>query len=456
MAAEGSAVGAGPNRLGAFTITPGIQNEVEVKVAPNATCWLHAQGDDDLDHRIKVFADGEGYVRFHVGTDVLRGPALDPTTLVIDTESNGCAGSKHEVVLRAAHEPTHEFPPPPKPRAPQEFAGAIEYPGMTEAEALKIRAEDAQSLGLPPRPDQSDDRGRLDTWLRLVTRPSVFIAPQLRNNPDVSHLRTGDHTLTSLEVRVRPYELLLEQQKDSGNWCGYERLRGRHWEFKRGMLTPAWDARFSSIHGRWTVPHAYPPVNGSAYSCTWVGIDGDGTTDLVQAGTEHDSVEIGLYHTAVYYAWTEFLPQQPFEQVVANFPVSRGDDVRVTVDLQWGNGVQSLAGDAAFIISNLTTNAWTIVNTPRGTTTVGGTEAVWITERPTVSKSLPNLANFGTVTMTEAFAGRVDAPRSFVPYLSSNPSAENVIVRMVNGADVLATAYGLDYQSIRFRWHRFS
>jgi hypothetical protein len=44
------------------------------------------------------------------------------------------------------------------------------------------------------------------------------------------------------------------------------------------------------VHGRWHVPAVVGEFNRQTYSALWVGLDGDGTTDLVQAGTESDSV----------------------------------------------------------------------------------------------------------------------------------------------------------------------
>ena len=63
----------------------------------------------------------------------------------------------------------------------------------------------------------------------------------------------------------------------------------------------------------------------------WVGLDGDGTTDLVQAGTETDTVNYFNGFVSVtflsFYAWTEFLPQQSTAVEITNFPVSAGDQM---------------------------------------------------------------------------------------------------------------------------------
>ncbi|WP_236011751.1 G1 family glutamic endopeptidase, partial [Alicyclobacillus fructus] len=67
----------------------------------------------------------------------------------------------------------------------------------------------------------------------------------------------------------------------------------------------------TDVHGDWTVPNVYNMNQpfGWAYSCTWVGIGGYNTPDLVQAGTEQDFY-VSQYYTynSNYYAWFEVYP----------------------------------------------------------------------------------------------------------------------------------------------------
>ena len=76
--------------------------------------------------------------------------------------------------------------------------------------------------------------------------------------------------------------------------------------------------RFSWISGSWTVPHTYPTPGfaGTEYSSAWLGIDGDGSPDVMQAGTETDS-------DGSCYAWFEWFPN--FSIGINNFPVTPGD-----------------------------------------------------------------------------------------------------------------------------------
>src|SRR5207237_7700877 len=151
--------------------------------------------------------------------------------------------------------------------------------------------------------------------------------------------------------------------------------------------------------------HAVTPAPGTQ-SCAalWVGLDGDGTTDLLQAGTEQDATNINLGFLQLtltsYYAWTEFLPQQPTEEVISNFTINPGDEIFTEVSVGNADGGLSLTGAfGRFLIMNLTTGGYMFVNTPRAPTSVSGREAGWIMERPTVGGSLPDLANSGREAM---------------------------------------------------------
>src|SRR5689334_11284503 len=57
----------------------------------------------------------------------------------------------------------------------------------------------------------------------------------------------------------------------------------------------------TNVHGEWTVPTVNATYPG--FSSTWVGIGGYSSSDLIQAGTEHDSTG-----GTDYYAWYEILP----------------------------------------------------------------------------------------------------------------------------------------------------
>src|SRR5438445_12578071 len=49
-----------------LTISPNKSSVVSMKTLPQATCVLHAEGDNAAEHSFKIFADDEGTIRFHV------------------------------------------------------------------------------------------------------------------------------------------------------------------------------------------------------------------------------------------------------------------------------------------------------------------------------------------------------------------------------------------------------
>jgi hypothetical protein len=205
----------------------------------------------------------------------------------------------------------------------------------------------------------------------------------------------------------------------SSNWSGYV-LQGS----------------FTSVVGTWTVPTVVAPTKKkrtNRFSSSWVGIDGDENSDLIQAGTEQD-----WYHRrAAYQAWWETLqpngelPEQP----ILSLTIHPGDSMSVSITegaaLQW-----------TISVSDLTTGRnFTVVRTYRGP----GTSAEWIQETPTIGRRLATLADDTTVTFDH---GRVNGlnpalttsdriimvSKAFVPI--ETPSTPNT------NRDGFAVAYG--------------
>jgi hypothetical protein len=146
----------------------------------------------------------------------------------------------------------------------------------------------------------------------------------------------------------------------------------------------------TAIHAAWIVPAATaPPATG--YAATWVGIGGQDTDDLIQAGTEQD-IEDGV---TTYYAWVEVLPDDSLGVSPRRLPVHPGDLFAVTIANTGGDGW-------GVMLENRTTSQHLSLTT---TYTSCMCAAEWIEEVPElVDVSDPALANFGTVTFTEATA----------------------------------------------------
>jgi hypothetical protein len=414
--------------------------------APDAVCWVHAEGDDDPAHRLRVYADPEGVARFHVRPEHASN---ELARLVIDAHAGGRV-TRQPLHLRADHLPTAEMPAPPVdlPKAP---AGSTTRPALSREQAAALSHKDMLDGGYPMAPDPDHAPAAYEHWLQLVAVPMTIVEAKSVISPDISHGRA--------ERTSNP----TAGNATSANWCGYELLRSlRFIRGPLGFIEFALTDPYDWITGTWRVP----AVSGESFKQTnssfWVGLDGDGTTDLVQAGTESDNLTLpfpffGPLSLSTFYAWTEFLPQQPTEQTITNFPVRAGDEIMTEVWMGDAAGDPSLSGYfGRFLIMNLTTGLVTQVYTPRGTTTVGGTEAVWIMERPTFPFGLPDLADFRSATMYDVLARRINSARQqgYVSYLTGATKV-NTMTNLA-GTDTLCTVNAIDSASMRFDWQAFN
>lgn len=188
----------------------------------------------------------------------------------------------------------------------------------------------------------------------------------------------------------------------SANWSGY-------------AVTSSTPGTFRSITGSWVVPRvgSRPPRGrgsigpgalgwvtlalgfgagrrvragtDTAYSASWIGIDGFHNNSLIQVGTSQNIVR-GIPR---YYAWWEMLPAAETEISPSLYPVQPGDAMLAAIARQ---------PDRTWTITlNNITRGWTF--------NLGGlryrgpqTSAEWIEEAPLVNGQLSSLANYGTVT----------------------------------------------------------
>ncbi|TNC22347.1 G1 family glutamic endopeptidase [Amycolatopsis alkalitolerans] len=149
----------------------------------------------------------------------------------------------------------------------------------------------------------------------------------------------------------------------SSNWSGYAETGGS----------------YTSATATWTVP-SVSATSSSTYSSAWVGIDGDGNSDLIQTGTESDYVN----GHAEYSAWWEILPN--YSVTIPGVTVKAGDSVTASVAKSSGSSwVISLADDT-------TGKSWSATKTYTGP----GQSAEFVQEAPTVGGSQSAVAHFST------------------------------------------------------------
>jgi hypothetical protein len=396
---------------------------------------LHLEGEKDPAQSLKIYADPEGMIQFHVQPSA---ESNETVKFVIDCVKDGKT-TQYSVDIRGSHTPTEAMPPPPAERALAYQHTGRAQPGLTLDEALHITDEETLARGLPLRPNPDDAPRAFHTWLNAVSTPMTVVEPYLISNPEVSHGKGKQHGPASFT-----------------NWSGFELDRSR-------VFSPVlgggirFTAPYDWVAGEWIVPAVTGELGTKTYSAFWVGLDGDNTNDLVQAGTEQDCLTVffpfGNINITTYYAWTEFLPQQPTEQVISNFAIRPGDRIFTEVWIGNAGSSRTLSGFfGVFVIMNLTTSVTTSIYTPVGTTRVGGTEAVWIMERPTVGGALPDLANYAAAIMSNASARQANSSH-FLPYQGA-ANKQIAMTNLTNTAN-LSTVTPINASSMLFLWQRF-
>jgi hypothetical protein len=154
------------------------------------------------------------------------------------------------------------------------------------------------------------------------------------------------------------------------------------------------------------------------YSASWVGVDGETNTSLIQTGTEQDSSD-------GYYAWMEILPAYQLQIVQPDgdlAPVEPGDDITASV-AEVSAGVWTIYLDDE-------TQAWYFEQ--NFDYSGPGASVEWIEEAPTVNGSQSVPANFGTVPFSET--GIYGDFGSGPGWYSTDMSAANEVA-MVNQSD---------------------
>jgi Peptidase A4 family len=352
----------------AFTIAPNVQTPIVVKTRPDAECTLHAEGASDSARTMKLYANADGYVRVHVSA---KQESEQDLRMQLDCASAGKV-TTYPIRLRAASSPTSDMPAPqssmPTPK------GSHVLPALTEEEAQQLSDQEVISRGYLPRPDAATAPDNYASWLEMVSRPVTLLAPHSVSRSDIG--RSGN-------VEAGAYS--------SANWSGYEAHHKKR--------------SYMGVQGEWNVPIIIVGESGNVtYSAFWVGLDGDGTKDLVQAGTEQDYVDEPPFVFASYSAWTELLPNQPTEQLVSLSP-NAGDDFFVSVWIGKSDGtVNQNGGYGWFYLYDKSQGQAVEIATALSGTYFNGSEAEWIMERPSVGGSLSDLSAYLFAPMVNAYA----------------------------------------------------
>lgn len=270
---------------------------------------------------------------------------------------------------------------------------------------LTASPEALQSSGFPPRPDQTRAPRAFARWRHAVTSGARRVFPRLV------------HTA----VRHRPLQPrgLHRDTAYSGNWSGYALVNG---------VGSYGSASFYFAMGDFVVPRAEQAfgacTGGWDYSAIWVGIDGYGSPDVLQAGTDADAFCGGGATSTHYVAWFEWYPN--YEVEISGFPITPGDDVFFEV---WD--VTPTVGGVYLVDYNTNQSASFEMYAPAGTTLLGNS-AEWVVERPAVGAAEPPLANYIEDFFESGYSGNF-LSRVFEPGAPGAGMAMVPIV-MVDGA----------------------
>jgi len=247
----------------------------------------------------------------------------------------------------------HTFPLPPKGFSP-----------------IEASTQDLARYGFPRRPDPVKEPRASAMWVENFRRYHEFnhVPAEFQEHADRIH-RPNQRTVKDSRGLVNA---------TSTNWSGEVAFVGG-------------GDKFEWIVGAWTVPHVYPTpgAGGTEYCSAWLGLDGDGSGDVMQAGTEMDT-------DGSCYAWWEWYPN--YEIQIASFPVAYGDSISLLL-------CNTGSSTAWMSIGNLTSKHYTSFSfsAPSGTTLAGNcAEAVM--EAPTVGGTLAALPRYGLIEFNDVTA----------------------------------------------------
>ncbi|MEU5632298.1 G1 family glutamic endopeptidase [Streptomyces rishiriensis] len=303
---------------------------------------------------------------------------------------------------------------------------------------LEAEDKDLSKYGIPPRPEKNPEL--LKKWKEML-QGVHFLKPAF------------GEPVTGVRHHLSPaaFEGEVENVTEtSDNWSG-------------GVAYPT-NSTVTTAYGEWTVPYPYPPAVGPAappagyYYSTWVGIDGDGSADVVQAGiTAHTTgwpMPFGGPPLVIStnFAWIEWWspetvdPSKAAPVLIAGFPIAWGDTVSCWVQSTSATG-------ANIVLRNISHNnqAMSFALTAPPQTNLVGNCAEWIVERPSPPPLDHNpqhpygLANYGSVQFVNCASG-LSNNTSMLPGSGNNINMTDLAGNLISagnlvGADAVKCTY---------------
>ena len=232
---------------------------------------------------------------------------------------------------------------------------------------LTASARELAHAGFPPRPTDPKLLARYTRFFYRTKNRFQYIEPTFRIDPTkTTHTNKG----AKMGAGTETYD----------NWSG-------------GVVYAPGGQSFKWVQGDWVVPDVYPTVqNQWQYCASWVGLDGDGSGDVCQAGMICAAYASGSSISRSIFPWHEWYPQSWVE--ITNLDVSPGDLVTMLICSTDGAGSTS----ALVFFGNQTSGVSTSyqITAPSGTK-LAGNSAEWVVETPVVNGVLSDMPDYGQV-----------------------------------------------------------
>ena len=202
-----------------------------------------------------------------------------------------------------------------------------------------------------------------------------------------------------------------------------------------GLVDTGSAATFTSVRGDWVVPRVQGSSQDEA-SGTWIGIDGDGVSSLIQTGTAQNSGPD--FGGTQYSAWVQLLPGAP--EVIGNTSgpalVQPGDAMAASI-FEDSPGLWT-------IDLNDTTQGWSF--SEQFSYVTPGLTAEWIEEATTVNGSVATLPDYGSTTFTDLGTGGtgLSSTNLYPIYMDSQ---SGTVISYPTGFDASADSFSLFYGS---------
>ena len=139
-----------------YTVAPHIHTAVTIRTLPHAVCCVHAEADSDPKHSLKVYADGEGVVRFHIQPS---SATHDIARLEVDCATDD-KFVRYPLHLRVSLVPSVEMPSPPVEKPLARRHDGFVRPALPYDEAMRLTDEEALARGLSMRPNPDEQAGK--------------------------------------------------------------------------------------------------------------------------------------------------------------------------------------------------------------------------------------------------------------------------------------------------------